>query len=658
MADPDLRALLTAREIKEAGITDFFDLADALLERSSVQKALVRLDRPTLAAIAALGEPTTDAAGLNAAQVAARLTALAPAVSDVEAALATAHGQALIDGEPCGDDTDTDTDTASGTDNASGTHIAPGPAAARGHRRWRAYGPVIDQQRTWPAIGLPGPAELADEPAPAALEPVSASDARFIDTGAAEHAFATTTSIAELIAELQRDPARELARGGIALPDTKRLAAAMAVDLDAVPGVVAIAARGELIGLDGNVWLPTAKSAEWMLGSTAVRWAHLASAWFEHLPADIRTLLSARAHSTWGSRLADYLLWLYPAGGDWMPDRALLLARDAELLGITANQAPSTPGSALLGSGADAATRAMAALFPPEVDRVYVQHDLSIVSPGPLKPRLDARLRSMADVESRALAASYRVTPSSINRALAGGETATSLHDFLSAISLTGIPQPLSYLIRGTAARFGLLRVGTIDHAGSESAASEVSSEGSPVDRDARSYLSSEDAALLGSLLVDQNLSALGIRRVGPYRAVSRFPVDVLFWSLNDARYPVAAEDPAGRIIVLERRRLATSVIVPAEPAANAIVRNLRSAGEPTTLETGKAWLERQLEAAIKGRFGLAVTVQMPNGSRVELQLEPAGLSGGRLRARDRRSDLERTLPLSSIVSIAPSDAG
>ena len=55
LADPELRALLTAREVRDVGISDFFDLADALLDGASVQKALTRLDRPTLAAIGVLG---------------------------------------------------------------------------------------------------------------------------------------------------------------------------------------------------------------------------------------------------------------------------------------------------------------------------------------------------------------------------------------------------------------------------------------------------------------------------------------------------------------------------------------------------------------------------------------------------------------------------
>src|SRR4051812_39904857 len=49
--DEALGALLRARGIgvnREAGIKDFFDLAERLLARDSVQAALAQLDRPTL----------------------------------------------------------------------------------------------------------------------------------------------------------------------------------------------------------------------------------------------------------------------------------------------------------------------------------------------------------------------------------------------------------------------------------------------------------------------------------------------------------------------------------------------------------------------------------------------------------------------------------
>ena len=50
----------------------------------------------------------------------------------------------------------------------------------------------------------------------------------------------------------------------------------------------------------------------------------------------------------------------------------------------------------------------------------------------------------------------------------------------------------------------------------------------------------------------------------------------------------------------------------------------------------------------------IVVVVRMPDGSERALTLEASGLGGGRLRGRDRDADIERTLPVSSIVSVQP----
>jgi len=64
------------------------------------------------------------------------------------------------------------------------------------------------------------------------------------------------------------------------------------------------------------------------------------------------------------------------------------------------------------------------------------------------------------------------------------------------------------------------------------------------------------------------------------------------------------------------------------------------------------AWLDRELDAAIRAKTLLVVTVNMPDGSARELTLEPTGLGGGRLRGRDPGADVERTLPTSLIASV------
>ena len=308
----------------------------------------------------------------------------------------------------------------------------------------------------------------------------------------------------------------------------------------------------------------------------------------------------------------------------------------AELLGITARATPSSPGALLLDGGVDAATSAMAKLLPREVHQVYLQHDLTIVSPGPLAPRLDARLRTMASVESHGLASSYRISLASVNRALTLGETAESINRFLSDLSLTGIPQPLAYLISEASARYGLVRVGATPEN----------------DSGVKSYVRSNDGNLLGTILVDQSLSALALTRQGN-RLVSRFDKDTVFWSINEARYPVAAENAKGEIIALRRRHGAAPVAAATVDPVAAIIERLRSSSTEASDDNDRAWLERQLDAAVKARLTITVSVTVQDGSSVNYVLEPTGLGGGRLRGRDRKADIERTLPLSRITSVS-----
>ena len=612
MDDAELAATMRTRQISTSGIKDFFDLAEAFLGRASIQQVLTRLDRQTLAILAAIGQLTEEARTNatkppTAADVAERLSTLstdAPSVESITERAAKAVALLLL-------------------------------AVDSGH--FAEYGSVCDQLRSWPAFGIPSLADLTGSTAPAALEPVPDIDHRFIDRLGAERAFAAITSINELLVEVERDPARELAKGGVALPDSKRLAHAMSVDLESVAVFLAVAQRAGLVARETGSWMITESGGAWLLRSTGARWATLGSAWFESLPADIRELLGTRTRSLWGSGLRSYLDWLFPAGGDWMDERIGGYTRDAELLGITANQAPTGPGSLLLADGIRAAEEAMTALLPAEVEQVYLQHDLSVVAPGPVTPRVDARLRSIADVESRALASSYRVSTSSINRAMAAGETAESILDFLRGISLTGIPQPLDYLIGETSSRYGQVRVGSVVDPRPE----------------ARSYIRSDDELLIGTILVDQNLSSLGFQRTASTRAESRFPLDVVFWSVSDARYPVAAEDSRGEIVALRRQRTAKPTPAGGLDPIDALIERLRIGGEPEDQETGQAWLIRQLDAAIKAKTPLTVSVTMPNGTVVDYQLEPTSVAGGRLRGRDNRAAIERTLPLSRIAGIS-----
>ncbi|WP_316290283.1 helicase-associated domain-containing protein [Clavibacter michiganensis] len=611
--DAALAALVRDRHVDAARVADLFDLADALLAPDAVARALEQLDRTALAVLAVAAEE-----GATARPVA--LGALRDALSRRSgeepmgpADLADAAGRAA------------DTLLAGVDDTGITTH--PEVAAALA---------------AWPAAGLPGTDELARLAPPAPLAAVPRVDPDEVDRRAGENAFRSVVAVAALVDELAREPARELSRGGMSLPDARRLAASLGADLDDVPAYLSLADRATLVARTDRAWSTTSTAAAWSARPTAERWEALAAAWLHALAPATRGILAERADASWGAGLVDSVLWRFPGGSAWIGERITAFTRDAGLLGISTGDVPSSAGRALLTSGPGPAAAALAPHLPPEVDRVYLQHDLTVVSPGPLDPAVESRLLEVADAEGRGLAATYRISAASVTRALASGATADAIRALLAEISLTGIPQPLDYLLDEAAARFGRLRVRPASP-----------SDGAP---DARSAIVSEDGPLLATLLVDRDLAPLRLVRAGDAVLTSAASPDAVERALAAARLAPGREDAAGhRIAPAPRTAPASAPAADPEPdAADALVARVREADGP---DDGAAWTTRQLEAAIRAKAALRVRVRMPDGREVDHVLEPSSVAGGRLRARDRVADVERTLPLSSVVEISPAPA-
>ncbi|MBX4308611.1 helicase-associated domain-containing protein, partial [Mycobacterium tuberculosis] len=70
---------------------------------------------------------------------------------------------------------------------------------------------------------------------------------------------------------------------------------------------------------------------------------------------------------------------------------------------------------------ADELEPVLRAALPEPVSEVIVQADLTILAPGPLVPELAADFALLADVESAGAATTYRVTETSLRRALDSG---------------------------------------------------------------------------------------------------------------------------------------------------------------------------------------------------------------------------------------------
>jgi hypothetical protein len=438
---------------------------------------------------------------------------------------------------------------------------------------------------------------------------------------AAEHAFRTLSGLADVLIHALHTPLARIGTGALSVTERRRLAEqGFASSPAEAELLVRIAVTtGLLVGRDRNLGV-TASGKRWLGLATPERWSMLAVRLREALPAGLRT-----ADGGW---IAPEL-WpqAYPLDDSWpAQSRAWLAVCDA--LGITAGAAePAWSIGLRTGRAPDHAP--LVGLMPHEVDRVFLQNDLTAISPGPLAPVLDARLRTMAVRESRAQASGYRFTEASIARALGSGESAESLRTFLRGLSLTGVPQPLDYLIDREASRHGLIRVTTDPDGGT-------------------TVVRSADETLLRTLEVDQSLTGIGlVSRNGELQ--TRTPRDVVFWALADARYPVVAESPSGEVARADRHRVFDDP-APEDPYAGLVERLRDHQGE----DTEAAWLERELANAVREKTALAIVVNMPGGSTRELVLDPIGIGGGRLRGRDSAADVERTLPLSLIASVRP----
>lgn len=469
-------------------------------------------------------------------------------------------------------------------------------------------------------------APAAFDPPPLAPEP-AAADARSA-AAAAERAFTTAGSLADVLLACLHAPLARTGAGPVSAADRRRLMDAGAVEsADDLEDLLSAAAAAGLAHAHDREWVVTEAGGRWLEAPTPERWAAIAEGIRAALPPGLRTPSGGFVPpSEWAA--------VYPLDAEW-PPRAERLERIGAQWGLfgAGSAGAEFAWTALLRKGerADAAT--LASHLPAEIDRVYLQADLTAIAPGPLAPALDLRLRSIAIRESRAQASTYRFTAASLGAGMTEGETAESMRAFLAELSLTGIPQPLAYLIDSTAARHGLVRVRADDATG-------------------RTRVESPDGGLLDAITVDQALRPLGLVVLEGDDALStRVPRDAVYWTLADARYPVVALDAEGRPESVHRRAGAAPS-APAAPAFEAYARLIATLRSGHATDGDDGWLGRELEQAVRARAEIVVVVRMPDGTERSFTLEAAGLGGGRLRGRDRAADIERTLPVSSIVSV------
>ncbi|HZB48720.1 MAG TPA: helicase C-terminal domain-containing protein, partial [Mycobacteriales bacterium] len=525
-----------------------------------------------------------------------------------------------------------------------------------------------------------GPPRLRPEPAATSHEQSS------VDRRAAGAALESVGKIGELLTLLEEEPAGLLRSGGVGVRDQKRLARVLHVGEPEAAWLLELAYAAGLLDVGGphrDEWLPTRAYDIWREQDLADRWAVLAAGWLGGVrlpslvgqrdvagkavnplspdvtrhtaPAIRRSALTVLAESPPGAGLAPQdlvalLRWRTPRRADRLAPVPGML-EEAARLGVLVGGVLSTAGRGLLTAGEDGAADGMRGLLPEPVDHVLAQPDLSLIAPGPLVAELADTLAVVADVESSGGATVFRVSESSVRRALDAGWSASDLHDFFARASRTPVPQALDYLIDDVARQHGRLRVGSIE-----------------------SYVRSDDHGLLSQVLNDRRTASAELRRLAPGVLVSGLGADEVLGVLREAGYAPAGERagsavltrPPARPRALGRKAGSDSSPAPrplSPDEVGATVRQMRAGDAALSARRGEAVRQvpgvttattlELLSRAVREGAPVWLGYVDAQGSGSQRVVRPVSLVGGFLQGYDERRGENTTFAVHRITSVA-----
>jgi len=534
-------------------------------------------------------------------------------------------------------------------------------------------------------IAVRGGAPLATVSAhPPPLETTSPGRSA-VDAAAAHAAGEVVARVQALLEAWATAPPAVLRAGGVGLRDLRRTAKDLDVDERTVTLLIELAAGAGLLDATPGIepeWVPTPAFDSWSTRPPEFGWVALAEAWLRltrlpglagqrddrdkvlaplgpelerpGAPAERRRVLAALAAAEPGTApsrasLLEQLVWSAPRRGGRLRDAVHRWTLDeAELLGLTGRDGLSAAGRALLAGDDSGAAQRLGALLPDPLDYVLVQPDLTVVAPGPLERQLSRELATVADVESTGGATVFRVSETSVRRAMDAGRTAADLHELFQVRSRTPIPQALTYLVDDVARRHGRMRVGV-----------------------ATSYLRCDDPALLSEVLAAKRTGPLRLRRLAPTVAVSPSPRNAVLESLRAAGYAPAAEAPDGALLLAGPTTRRTPLRPrPARPPEADLPPELADLSVAALRAGDLASRASRRPAPTNGRFStsdvLAVLQSAASERRqvwlgyVDAQgratsrvVEPRSLEGGYLAAWDHLRQEDRTFALHRVTGVA-----
>ncbi len=444
---------------------------------------------------------------------------------------------------------------------------------------------------------------------------------------AAANLFETLLALDQIVQHLIEHSVREVGKNNIGLPEVKRLASQLNKSQEDAKIYYQIAIGIDLATAEGGEWWPSPQAESWLKKSRPEKLDDLLQHFMKILKA---TSTNSKLELHAQTQLRQWLELTFPFAQNRAGQRINQICALAEKIGLSANGFSTETFSALDSMPTSAIAERLDRVLPAVQDKFIVQADLSIITPGPLTQEVDRKLRTIAQIEKLGYASEYRLSLLTITSALAAGFDSKSIAEFLSNHSASTIPQPVSYLISEAEEKFGQIKV-----AGQET--TEVN------------FASSAIAATVAN---DRELKPFAFELAGPARLRSRFDADIVFEGLREAGYPAVRVSEQGLPITNTRPRIASR----AGQSANSIeltIARLREADSKLGASSEGDDLLRQIQLAIKNKTQIRVAVQTSAGQNIEYRLDPKSVANGRFRGMDRQADIERTLPIASIRSIA-----
>ncbi len=266
-------------------------------------------------------------------------------------------------------------------------------------------------------------------------------------------------------------------------------------------------------------------------------------------------------------------------------------------------------------------------LLPAEATALFPDGPDSVIATGPLSNQWEARVRLLADWISGSLAPRFRITPRSVCRALQNGVSPTELSGTVDELIPSGMGNVISEMVADTISRAASLSL--------------ISEGGS-------SLIRSDDQLTLALVKADRRLSAAGISERGS-ELYSPWSPESLHTLLIDENYPHVVRTQDGSLLPLEGAATRT----PEETSWSA--HSVSELIDSFTNDSDGSALIEAIDLAIAEKCAIAVTVMM-NDAPVTMRIEPHALKNGRLRGLDTRSDVERTIPMSHVLSVTAGD--